>query len=397
MRDDLRATAVLSAAAFFVMMGVSIISPVLPLYALSFGISYALVGLLIAAFAIARVVLDIPAGMVASRFGMRRFMLAGLFIIAISSLVAGLAPNFETLLAARILEGVGSAMYTTTSLTMVSMLAPREARGRHLSLYMSMFLLGSVSGPAVGGVVAGSFGLAAPFLAYGLCGAVSFVMVALWIGEPPAVPGEAKQAITLKQLGRLLKRYDIVSINLGTFAVFVTRQGIMGTIIPLYAFNNLSMDEVDLGIVLTLSAVANLSTMLLAGRLTDTYGRKPFMLSSLLITGVLITLFPLAGDMVALALILVALGLALGLTGPIAAWITDVTEPRELGGAMGLFRTIGDLGFVIAPIALAALAGNVGAPVSSLPFVIAGLVIIAISLPLIRTSDPIARQGRGSA
>ena len=52
----------LSVVAFFVMMGVSIISPVLPAYALGFGVSLGLVGLLISAFAVARVLLDIPQG-----------------------------------------------------------------------------------------------------------------------------------------------------------------------------------------------------------------------------------------------------------------------------------------------------------------------------------------------
>ena len=124
----------------------------LPSYALSFGVSLALVGLLISAFAVARVLLDIPAGMFwvplrdeaihAHRAGHHRHLL---------DRSPAFAVNYPMLLTARILEGVGSAMYTTISITAVSKLAPRDARGAHLSFYLCMFLLGTAFGPAVGG------------------------------------------------------------------------------------------------------------------------------------------------------------------------------------------------------------------------------------------------------
>ena len=56
---------------------------------------------------------------------------------------------------------------------------------------------------------------------------------------------------------------------------------------------------------------------------------------------------------------------------------------------MGLFRAMGDLGYVVGPVALAALAGTTGA-VSSAPFFLAAAVIFMMTLPLVRTSDPAA-------
>ncbi|MGE5379395.1 MAG: MFS transporter [Candidatus Saccharibacteria bacterium] len=396
MRQDFRPTLVLSLVAFFVMMGVSIISPVLPAYALSFGVSLALVGLLISAFAVARVLLDIPAGMFSARFGMRRFMLIGLAIIAGSSIAAGLAPDYFTLLIARILEGVGSAMYTTVSITMVAKLAPRQSRGTHLSFYLSMFLLGTALGPAIGGTMSYYFGLNAPFLVYGLCAAASFILVYFLISEVRAAPGETER-ITLRQLARLVTSYDIISINLGTIAVFIVRQGILNTIVPIYALYNLDVGAELLGIILTLSAAANLATMVIAGRLTDLYGRKPFMIVSLLLLATLVAMLPFVGDVIGLTLVLLAMGLSIGLTGPIAAWVSDVTPPKEIGAAMGLFRTMGDIGFVVAPVTLAALAGEAGGKVGLLPFMVASLVIIIFSIPLLRTKDPIGEERAAAA
>ena len=111
------------------MMGMSIVSPVIPDYALSFGVPFAMAGLLISGFGLARLLVDLPAGILSSRFGARRLMLLGLAIIAVSSLIAGFAGNYHVLLAARILEGAGSAIYMTTSLTAVTRLSPAGSRG----------------------------------------------------------------------------------------------------------------------------------------------------------------------------------------------------------------------------------------------------------------------------
>ncbi len=87
-RDELKDTLILSIIGFIVSLGQALISPVLPLYALSFGVTIAMVGLLIASTSLARVFLDIPAGLASDRVGVKRFMIMGLFIVAVSALMA---------------------------------------------------------------------------------------------------------------------------------------------------------------------------------------------------------------------------------------------------------------------------------------------------------------------
>ena len=188
-----------------------------------------------------------------------------------------------------------------------------------------------------------------------------------------------------------------MAINLATFAIFVTRQGILNTIVPLYAKYNLGIDEGLLGVMLTLSAVCNLIMMVAAGRMTDLYGRKPFLMGALVLLATLTLVLPLAQDVLGFAVLLMLMGLSIGLSGPIAAWVTDVTEPQDLGAAMGLFRTIGDLGFVIAPVALASLAGDAGGAVGLAPFLLAGSVILVLSLPLLKTRDPAAARHKNNS
>jgi MFS family permease len=137
--------------------------------------------------------------------------------------------------------------------------------------------------------------------------------------------------------------------------------------------------------------------MVLAGRLTDIYGRKPFLFGSIVLLALLTLLIPMVTDALGLTLILMAIGLTIGLSGPIAAWIADVCAPADLGGAMGLFRTMGDLGFVIAPIALASIAGEAGSPIGTTPFLVAAVVMVLVGLPLLRIKDPVAEKRKASA
>jgi MFS family permease len=256
-----------------------------------------------------------------------------------------------------------------------------------------MFLLGTSFGPAVGGFASVQFGLSAPFLVYGICAAASFFLVLVLIKDVRPEPTTVGK-ISLRQLGRLVVRYDLLAINLATVAIFINRQGILNTIVPLYAHYNLGIGEGMLGLVLTLSAVCNLAMMVVAGRLTDIYGRKPFLISALVLLAVLVLVLPFAHDAIAFTAVLMAMGLSIGLSGPIAAWVADVTDPADLGAAMGLFRTIGDLGFVIAPVALASLAGEAGESVGYAPFAIAGGAMLLLALPLLRTRDPAADRHR---
>jgi len=391
-----RCTLILSAVAFFVMMGSTIISPILPLYALTFGVTLAMVGGLISGYGIARLVLDIPSGVMASRVGMKRFMLVGVMIVILGAFISGSAPNYWVLLVGRVLEGVGSAIYTTTSFTCMGIVAPVDERGKYMSFYLGFLLLGTVMGPAVGGVIADHLGLRAPFFVYSLITFFSFLLVLVGIDASlfqKYSRGNGK-GFVINEARKLINDYTFLSINTAIFSIFFVRIGVISTLFPIFGAFNVGLDEFRIGLLLTTSALFNFVTMLIAGPLTDRYGRKPFMFSSLLFTGVFVAMIPLAGDFITLLFIMSAIGIALGLSGPIMAWVTDVAGGPNLGTAMGIFRTMSDAGFVTGPIVLTLLAGTADHPVDNNPFILAAAVIILSSILLLKGKDPIMEYRR---
>ena len=100
--------------AFFIFLGMGIVSPILAIYAETFNVTYALVSLAISMYAIGRFMADIPVGVLADRFGRKPLMISGTIIIAISSFLNATAVEFWQFLIYRLLEGVGAAMWITS-------------------------------------------------------------------------------------------------------------------------------------------------------------------------------------------------------------------------------------------------------------------------------------------
>jgi MFS family permease len=158
--------AILSAVSFTVALGYGIAAPAIPAFARQFGVSAAAAASVISAFALMRVVGALPAGRLVDRFGERRTMAVGIAIVAVSSVLAGFSGSFVQLIVLRGIGGLGSAMFGVSAQTLLLRTVPAEQRGQASGLYSGGFLLGSISGPTIGGLVA-AWSLRAPFFIYG--------------------------------------------------------------------------------------------------------------------------------------------------------------------------------------------------------------------------------------
>lgn len=142
---------VLLVATFFIAIGFALIVPVLPQYALSFGVGATLVSVVVSAFAFMRLVFAPGAGALINRLGERRIYVAGLLIVAASTAAVAFAQDYWQLLVFRGLGGVGSVMFTISAAGMIARYSPPQIRGRISALWGGIFLIGNIAGPAVGG------------------------------------------------------------------------------------------------------------------------------------------------------------------------------------------------------------------------------------------------------
>src|ERR671919_1277679 len=105
------------------------------------------------AYTLAFAVLLITGAALGDRFGRKRTFIAGVGIFTGASALAALAPSTDALVAARALQGVGAAIVTPLTLTIISEAFPPERRGPGLGIWGGITGLGVAIGPFVGGAV----------------------------------------------------------------------------------------------------------------------------------------------------------------------------------------------------------------------------------------------------
>jgi MFS family permease len=130
------------------------IAPLLPDYVHDLGLSKGQAGVLSAAYAAGTLVASLPAGLVASRVGPRRTVIAGLLVLGCSSLAFGLVHDIHLLDAARFIQGTAGALIWAGALTWLITTAPEEKRGSVIGTALGTAVAGALLGPVLGAVAA---------------------------------------------------------------------------------------------------------------------------------------------------------------------------------------------------------------------------------------------------
>ncbi|MDF1539211.1 MAG: MFS transporter [Candidatus Thorarchaeota archaeon] len=398
----------LSLVTFLVLLGLSMVAPILPSYAESFQVSYTLVGFVISSFAVTRVIFDMPAGLLSRRFDKKKIMILGLVLISTSSVLAGFAPNYITLVIARMIEGAGSALYVTTATVFLARISGKEKRGQWMSLYMGLLLLGSIFGPTFGGLIADAYDMSAPFFAYAIITGLG-VIPTLTLPKlsnsthstSPLEPGEV-----LRDMRQVLSNPSFLLVTFAVFTMFLLRTGVRSTLVPLFAANNLGLNASAIGFVLTIGGITTALTIVPMGGISDKIGRKIPLALCLVLTAVVTLLIPYSIDLLTLSVVIAIYGAVIGLSGPSAAYVTDVSPEGKLEISMGLYRMISDLGFVVGPLLLGFLADIIATPVVGeshsgligiIPFAVASVILIVAFFVLLKAEDPAKDRKQVSA
>ena len=123
-----------SISTMLVMMGQGILGPVLPLFTVELGFGAAAAGAAVGAFALARLLFNVPLGALSDTRGRRLLIVVGPAVVAVGMIGSGLASGLLSLIVWRFIAGLGSSMYMTGSLAYVVDIAPPGNRTRLLAV-----------------------------------------------------------------------------------------------------------------------------------------------------------------------------------------------------------------------------------------------------------------------
>ena len=358
------------------------LTPLLPHFAHTFGLSKVGAGALVAAYAAGALAGGLPGGAAAARLGPRRAVLAGLAGMGAASLGFAFAGSFWTLFAARFVQGAGSAFTWAGAFAWLIAAAPRERRGQLLGTAMGAAVFGALFGPVIGAAAALA-GRAANFSA--LAGhAVVLAMFTLRL-EPTASEHPSAAAI-----GRAFRNYRF-GAGLALMSLPSLLFGILSVLGPL-RLAAAGWGAAAIGGTWLAGAALETVGSPLAGRLVDARGRLlPVRMS--LVLGTLVSLGLAAGPRPLLYAPLVVLAAAAFgiLFTPAFALIADGAEAARLpqGMAFGFMSAAWALGAFVGPAAAGAIAGATG---DWFPFLLAA-ALCAVTLAVTRP----ASQDEGAA
>jgi len=330
------------------MMGMGIISPIMPLYIRSFGAGGMAVGAVFAAFSVSRLLLGPVAGVLSDRVGRKRLIVWGLGAYAAVSVLYVVAQNLWQLGLFRLLHGVGSILVTPIAQAYVGDLTPVGWEGRITNIFYASMFAGMALGPLLGGYLVEGVSLEAPFYAMGILSLIALIGVAKWVPDDRKAPrgGVLRAAPNL----RAALRSPAV---MGMIVYFATRglwRQSFNSFWPLLAASH-GHSEAAIGLVLTGYLVGEGLFQIPFGYLADRFPRLPQIAIGALLSPLPMFFVPWVRNLWAVVVLSAAMGVgsALG-RASVLAIRTEAGRSHGMGTLAGVQNSAFAAGQMLGPI-----------------------------------------------
>ena len=358
-RDILAAMAITVAVAFGNGAIVSVLAPISDDFNLSADAAGATaLAALIASFAFARLIINLPIGVMVDRVRLHPLFYVGGALAIAGVILTVLAPVYWLLLVGRVIEGAGSITASAAAQAYVARRAPERERGRMLGAVSSATMMGGFLSPAVVGAVA--------TLAHwriGLLLTVVAILTGMFLvtryvkNDPPPGRTADKSPVTRFRPLRFVRRavYSpgrLLFVNGMAMALAVPIFGFKAFFYPVFGGEVLNLEPFLIGLAISLSTVMRFPVAIVAGAMSDRYGRLWVYVPSALAMGLVSVLVSQAGSAATYVLFGLAFGLGGGAIPTITSTVVDRAPRDRLGAALGTHAFLRDIGVVLTPLGL---------------------------------------------
>ena len=330
-------------AVFVAVMGISMVSPLLPVYAKEMGASGVWLGLTFSAFAITQAIFGPFAGRLSDRYGRKPFIVAGLLVYLIAAIGYLTAQSFYQVIAFRAFSGIGTSLIFSVTRAYIGDMTPPGQEGRWLGTFATGDIIGFGTGPLVAGLLREVFGFRSVFVAMALLLASSAVIILWWLpGRPPV--SQERRACNLVAPRLSFKAALTTPIVLAvTVFMLVTSlsSGAAMSFLGLHLENNIGVGPILVGVAFATQDLAAGFAQPLFGRMADRYNRRLLVVIGLSMSAVFIAFMGLANSYLLIVLLLFLMG-AGGAISQVSAGAIQVVAGRKVG--MGTVIGLGSAG-----------------------------------------------------
>ncbi|HET9259494.1 MAG TPA: MFS transporter [Acidimicrobiia bacterium] len=354
----------------------SLVTPAIPNILDDFGMPADAAGLLVAVGSLAGIVMAPIAGFLADRHGRRIVLTTCLVVFGVFGGLAALAPTFELLLAARFLQGVGSAALVNLAVVLIGDNWTGATRTKLIGRNSAVLTIGLAAIPLLSGVLTDAFGWRVSFAVYTVA---LLTAAAAWLTLSDT--GPVVRHSVREQFGdalRVFKDPVLMASIISGFLVFVAIFGLFLTVLPVHLDEVFGLDAAQRGLVISLPAItASLASFNLGRIRLATSARSIVVFSALSLAVSYVTLGLTATLWVAVGAALLY-GTSEGFFIPMLQDVNMEGAPDEHRGAViAVWVGAARLGQTVGPVLAGLALGLVG---TSATFMIGAVIPVAILL-----------------
>ncbi|MGG0670015.1 multidrug efflux MFS transporter NorA [Sporosarcina koreensis] len=333
---------------FIAFLGIGLVIPVLPTIMNELEISGAVVGYMVAAFAITQLIISPIAGKWVDKYGRKMMIVIGLFIFGASEFLFGFGKTVEILFVSRMLGGVSAAFIMPAVTAFIADITTAQSRAKALGYMSAAISTGFIIGPGLGGFLA-EIGTRVPFYSAGVLGALAAILSIIFLSEPERAPEE--EPMEGQKTG--LRRIFIPMYFIAFILIFVMSFGLAAfeSLFSLFVDHKFSFTPKDIAIVITGSAlVGAIAQVALFDRVTKWIGEINLIRWSLAISTVLVILMTVVSSYFTILLTTFVLFIGFDMMRPAVTSYLSKIARNEQGFVGGMNSTFTSIGNIFGPI-----------------------------------------------
>ncbi|AMY05509.1 multidrug efflux MFS transporter NorA [Staphylococcus condimenti] len=233
---------------FLVFLGIGLVVPVLPVYLKDLGLNGSDLGILVAAFALAQMVISPFGGNLADKLGKKLIICIGLVLFSVSEFIFAMSSNYTLLIISRIIGGFSAGMVMPGVTGMIADISPAKDKAKNFGYMSAIINSGFILGPGLGGFMA-EFSHRLPFYFAGTLGIAAFICSIFFIHGAKRQTTDGFTHFEPQELAKINVKAFITPVII----TFVLAFGLSAfeTLFPLYTADKAHYTPKDISISIT--------------------------------------------------------------------------------------------------------------------------------------------------
>ena len=331
--------------------------PILPVTAVSYGLSLAEAGVVAAVLMIGTMLFEIPASLLTNRIGERNTMLLGSGFGVMAGVLAFLNLGYGLLLLAALIFGAGHAFFGLARHSVLAELVPQEHRPKSLALLGGMFRGGMAIGPVLGAAFISLYGVQFGYIAVSLL----CTLAGISVFSVPATRLSASPSGLGGNVWQVAKKHSKELVTLGVASSIINAGRTIRMVgLPLLAIQ-LSLDPAETSFIFGITGIIDFALFYLAGIVMEKFGKFWASVPTLLALGFTYLFSFLVVDVTSFWIMASVTALANAISAGINMILgVDMAPSGSRSEFLAAFRILTSGGVVIAPAMISSLTALLG-------------------------------------